>query len=310
MSERSRSGRSPLRHDGPFWRRLASFGAEHAPRALVRYSPPAWAALFALALPDARARVRANLRRVMGRRPRHRELFDVFRTFSHFASCLTEALAMGGSRAEPIACAVEGAEHLERALAGLRGVIMVTAHTGGWETVGPALKRRFDLDIMVAMLREPDARARHIQDRARIRSGIKVVHIGSEPLSVLPLFSHLRKGGALGLQIDRVPHAMRAIPVRLFGASSLVPSGPFHLARATGAPILPVFMRRIGYFRYAVRLCSVIEVPRAATEAQLGEAAQRAASEMERFISAHPTDWFDFGGDLSSEARVEAAVGA
>ena len=51
-----------FRHDGPFWRKLASFGAAHAPRAMVRYSPPAWAFAFALAMPEARARVRRNLR--------------------------------------------------------------------------------------------------------------------------------------------------------------------------------------------------------------------------------------------------------
>jgi lauroyl/myristoyl acyltransferase len=305
MPERSRSGFFLFRRDGPFWRELASFGAEHAPRVIVRYSPPAWAFFFALALPDARARVRANLRRIVGQRPRHRELVDVFRTFSHFASCLTEALAMGGSRAAPIECDVEGAEFLERALAAGRGVILVTAHTGGWETVGPILKRRFGLDIMVAMEREADARARDIQDRARTRSGIKVVHIGNEPLSVLPLFSHLRKGGALGLQIDRVPPAMRALSVRLFGAPAVVPSGPFHLARATGAPIVPVFMRRLGFFRYSVRLCPVIEVTRTATDLDLGGAAQQATTEMERFIAAHPTDWFDFGRDSSSEGRSD-----
>jgi len=298
--------KSPFRRDGPLWRTLASFGADHAPRVVVRYSPPAWAFFFALALPDARARVRANLRRVLGRRARHRELADVFRTFSHFASCLTEALATGGPRAEPAQCEVEGAEHLERALRLGRGVILVTAHTGGWETVGPILMRRFGLDMMVAMLREPDARALRIQDRARERSGIKVAHIGREPLSALPLFSHLRRGGALGIQIDRVPPAMRGLSVRLFGDSDSIPSGPFHLARATGAPIVPVFMRRLGYFRYAVRLCPVIEMSRQASENDLNEAAQRAASEMERFISAHPTDWFDFGFDSAPDPPLAA----
>jgi KDO2-lipid IV(A) lauroyltransferase len=304
--ESTRTSSFLLRRDGSFWRRLASFGAEHAPEAVVRYSPPAWALLFALALPDARARVRANLRRIVGPRPAHREWLDVVRTFSHFASCLTEALAMAGPRADRVACAVDGAGHLEEALAVGRGVILVTAHTGGWETVGPMLRRRFDLDMMVAMLREPDARARSIQDRARALSGIKVVHIGREPLSVLPLFTHLRHGGALGLQIDRVPDGMRGLPVQLFGAPAEIPAGPFHLARATGAPIVPVFMRRLGYFRYGVRLCPVIDVRRGATERELVQAAERAAHAMERFISDHPTDWFDFRNGSSSAPGTEA----
>src|SRR5215470_14959701 len=107
-----------LRHDGPFWRRLASFGAAHAPRAVVRYSPPAWAVAFALAMPAARARVRKNLRSVLGHRPYEIETVDVLRTFSPFASCLTEALAMGGPRTPDVDCVVVGENHLRAAMAG------------------------------------------------------------------------------------------------------------------------------------------------------------------------------------------------
>ena len=286
-----------FRHNGPFWRGLASFGAAHAPRALVRYSPPAWALAFALAMPEARARVRRNLRRVLGARPDRDELADVFRTFSHFASCLTEALAMGGPRPPDVECEVEGASHLQRAVSLGRGIILVTAHTGGWETVGPLLKRDFGLDVMVAMQSEPDEAARRIQDRARERSGIKVVHVGHEPLAVLPLFTHLRRGGVLGVQIDRAPDAMRSLPVPFLGAPWRVPSGPFELARATGAPVLPVFTRRLGYFRYQITLCPLIEVDRKAPSAALAVAAQEATRQMELFIRAHPTHWFDFGSD-------------
>jgi phosphatidylinositol dimannoside acyltransferase len=283
-----------FRHDGPFWRGLATFGAGHAPRALVRYSPPAWALAFALAMPEARARVRLNLRRVLGVRPNREELADIFRTFSHFASCLTEGLAMGGPHPPVVERVVEGAVHLEQALSMGRGVILLTAHTGGWETLGPLLKTDFDLDVMIAMQREPDEEARRIQDRARMRAGIKVAHVGHDPLAVLQLFTHLRGGGVLGVQIDRAPDAMRSLPVQFLGAPWRVPQGPFELARVTGAPIVPVFTRRLGYFRYEIHLCPLIELERKAPSAALIEAARGATVEMERFIRAHPTHWFDF----------------
>src|SRR4026207_341869 len=98
MGETSREGGSvasrwrrpldALRTDGPFWRGLASFGAAHAPGPRGRQPPPGFAFAFALALPGMRSRVRRNLRAVLGPRPYHQELVDVFRTFSHFASCL------------------------------------------------------------------------------------------------------------------------------------------------------------------------------------------------------------------------------
>ena len=287
-----------FRHDGPFWRRLASFGAAHAPRAVLRYSPPAWAFAFALAMPAARARVRKNLRSVLGPRPYRSEIVDVFRTFSHFASCLTEALAMAGPTAPKVECVVRGEDHLRAAMEGGRGVILVTAHTGGWETAGPLLKKEFNRDVMIVMQREPDAKAREIQDRARERSGIKIVHVGDEPLAVLPLLSHVRRGGVLGLQIDRAPDSMRSIEVSLFGTTARVPSGPFLLARAAEAAVLPVFTRRLGHFRYEIELCQRLEIPKTAPDEALVRAAEQAASEMERFIRAHPTHWFDFGREV------------
>jgi lauroyl/myristoyl acyltransferase len=263
----------------------------------MRYGAPGFAFAFALALPGVRARVRRNLRTVLGPRPYHRELADVFRTFSHFASCFAEALALGAPDPREAECTVEGAEYLAQAMAPSRGVIAVTAHTGAWETAGPLLKKALGVDMLIAMEREPDERARAIQDRTRQRSGVRIAHVGDEPLAVLPLFTHLRRGGVLGVQIDRAPSAMRSIPVRLFGQPARVPSGPFWLARATGAPIVPVFAYRVGHFRYEIRICHPIGVARGASEQALQQTAQEVAIEMERFIRLHPTHWFHFGAD-------------
>jgi lauroyl/myristoyl acyltransferase len=290
-----------LRTDGPFWRGLASFTAAHAPEPLIRYGAPGFAFAFALALPAVRARVRQNLRAVLGPRPYHEELVDVFRTFSHFASCLTEALALGAPHPRDADYTVEGAHHIEQAMGRGRGVIVVTAHTGGWETAGPLLKKVLGADILIAMEREPNARAREIQDRLRQRSGVRIAHVGTEPLAVLPLFTHLRRGGVLGVQIDRAPSAMRSIPVRLFEAPARVPSGPFWLARATGAAIVPVFAYRRGHFRYEIQIHRPREIARDAPEEALHGTAQEVATEMENFLRQHPTHWFHFApsGDLA-----------
>jgi KDO2-lipid IV(A) lauroyltransferase len=308
LASRFRRPLAAFKTDGPFWRTLASFGAAHAPRPLVRYGPPGFALAFALALPRVRARVRQNLRAVLGARPYHREVVDVFRTFSHFASCLTEALALGAPRPRQAECRVEGTQHLEGAMARSRGVIMVTAHTGAWETAGPLLKRALGVDMLIAMEREPDAEAREIQDRTRQRSGVRIAHVGTEPLAVLPLFTHLRRGGVLGVQIDRAPRAMRSIPVRLFDAPARVPSGPFWLARATGAPIVPIFAYRRGHFAYEIRICPAREIARDASEDTLRQVAQEVTAEMERFIRLHPTHWFHF--ESSGDARISGADAA
>jgi phosphatidylinositol dimannoside acyltransferase len=286
--------REALRTQGPFWRSLAQFGALHTPLSFVRYSPPLWALPFAFGLRQVRARVRANLRLVRGPATALQEELDIYATFSHFASCLTEGFARNRREPPPFRYTIEGREHFEYALGAGTGVLLATAHTGIWEAAGPLLRRAFDLELVVAMQEEVDSRSRRIHDEARRRTGIRIIHIGTDPLSVLPLLSHLRRRGAVGLQIDRTPSGVRGIGVSLFGRRGSVPAGPFLLARATGTPVVPIFGHRRGFLDYSIQICEPLFVSRQATTKQLAVAAQSAASAMEAFLREHPTHWFHF----------------
>jgi KDO2-lipid IV(A) lauroyltransferase len=178
-----------------------------------------------------------------------------------------------------------------------RGVLLVTAHTGGWETAGAILAREWGLRVMIAERAERDAGARAIQDEARRMQGLLVAHVGDDPLSALPLVRHLREGGVVALQIDRVPPGVRARDVTMFGQRGRVPEGPIRLAVLTGAPILPVFAARQGRRRYEVIVGAPIRMPRSASEAELDSTAQRLADSLASFVRTRPTQWFHFTGE-------------
>jgi KDO2-lipid IV(A) lauroyltransferase len=105
---------------------------------------------------------------------------------------------------------------------------------------------------------------------------------------------------------------MRSIPVRLFDAPARVPSGPFWLARATGASIVPVFAYRHGHFRYEIQIHSSRELARDASDAAMHQTAQSIATEMEQFIRSHPTHWFHFApsGDDAPWSEAPSGDGA
>jgi KDO2-lipid IV(A) lauroyltransferase len=121
-----------------------------------------------------------------------------------------------------------------------------------------------------------------------------VVHVGDDPLAVLPLVRHLRSGGVVALQVDRVPPRLRTRSVTLFGAASAIPEGPLRLAMLTGAPIVPIFAARTGHRRYEVVAHPPIRVARSAGESELDSAAQSVADAMQSFVRARPTQWFHF----------------
>lgn len=290
-------------HDSVLWRRAVRAGVVHGPDAFVRYSPPIFGLAVGAALPKHRRAVLRNIRRARGERGTRgtrgaldalADAADVARVFTNFASCLTEAFLVGSDRQERLTARCVNHEIFVDASAKRRGVILATAHTGGWQAAGPILRSVHAVDVLIVMQRERDQRAQALQDRARDPSAGRIVHVGDNPLDALVLLSHLRRNGTIAMQIDRLPPGMRGHKVELFGEPWAIPEGPLTLARLSGAPIVPVFTRRLRYMEYEVVLGQPVELPRKPSPAQIDAAASELSARVEVFVRANPTQWFHF----------------
>jgi KDO2-lipid IV(A) lauroyltransferase len=275
-------------------RRLAYLGARYGPSFWVRGSPRWFGAFFALALPDVRRRVRENLRWIHGQRPSAVERLDVLRTFTDYAACLAESLASDRDDARRARVTVIGAEHLRDALAGGRGAILVTAHAGPWDVAARFFSDRFGAKVAVVMEAEPDPWARALHDDVRRRSGVEVLRVGGDPTDGLSVLRHLREGGVAAFQIDRAAPSRRSVATSLLGRTFEVPEGPFRLAELARAPVIPLFAVRRGYFDYTIEVEPAISLgPGRGSEARK-LAADASVKALERFVRAHPTQWFHF----------------
>jgi phosphatidylinositol dimannoside acyltransferase len=283
-----------LSRDSILWRKASRVVVAHGPPILIRVLPPVFGVAAALALPDARRKIAENLARIRGKVGRAREAREVARTFASYASCLAEVLSSGTKNARVPDLTVLGKGTIDEALARGKGVVMVTAHTAGWEVVGPVLGAFYGVELVMVMRAEGNAKARQLQDEARRASGLTVVHVGEDPFSSLPLMRKLRQGAVVAMQIDRAPPGMRARRVRLFGGEGEIPEGPIRLAQLSGAPLLPVFCARLGHRSYAAEASGPILVSRRADEGRIDVVAQELADAMTRFVGRHPTQWFHF----------------
>lgn len=283
-----------LRHDSLFWRRAMSAGVTYGPRPWVKYSPPAFGVAFAAALPEQRRKVLKNLRMILGRRGAAEEALDVARVFANYASCLTDTFIAASDRGDRISTHCVHTEHVDRAIAAGRGIILATAHTGGWQVAGPVFSDETGGDLLVVMRRERDEGAQALQESVRKRTGIRVVYVGDDPLEALPLLSHLKRGGVVALQMDRLPQGMRGRKGELFKTPWQVPEGPLRLAALSQSPIIPVFTLRRGYMEYEVHVAPAIHVPPRPGDLDLDRAAQAVLDEIEKFVRANPTQWFHF----------------
>lgn len=290
LVQRAKDRLPDLRHDSEFWRRGIRWGAVKGPDRFIRHSPPFFGAVFAAILPDKRRRIAENFRWV-GRRGTTAEVLSVFSTY---ALSLTEAFAVGSGRNAQLKARVVGDRHFQEARSAGRGVVIATAHTSGWYAAGPILGSVYPDEVLIVMQEERDANAQRIQQEARDRLGLKVVHVGTDPLAAMPLLAHLRKGGVVALQMDRVPKGQRSIEVVLGGRTFAVPEGPLMLAGLAQAPILVVLGRRTGFLEYEVEVGEAIHVPRRASRDELLTAATALTRQIEGFVGRNPSDWFHF----------------
>lgn len=292
--------------DAALWRHLLWAGVQYGPEPFVRYSPPAIGLGFWAALPELRGRVIDNLRRVrradaggaLGERiDAARDVVTSGQVFANFAACLADTflVASGRGYVARVHSANQGADFFRAQEEG-RGIILATAHTAGWDVAGPMLTSLQDAEIVVVMGREEDARARALHDRARENAGVRVVHAGDDPLAALPLLAHLRKKGIVAMKMDRSVPGMRARTVRFFDRAWRIPEGILALAAVSGAPILPVFTRRLGFLEYEYVSSPALHLPRRPSPDELDVAAQQLADRLAAFVIAHPDQWFSWDG--------------
>jgi phosphatidylinositol dimannoside acyltransferase len=296
-------GREAAWVESTFWRRILVQGARRGPELALRWVPPLAGFLFCTALPSVRKGVRRVLRRVRGPRSLGRDLLDVYATFVAYAQSLTEGVAALGPRADRVRFEIDAPDFFYGLAESKQGCIFVTAHTSGFEAAGAALGRVLGLPVVMAMRAEANAEARAMHDAERERGGLEVVHVGNDPLAVLKLAGHVRRGKAVGLQIDRLPPGARSVGVPLFGERAQLPLGPFALARATGAPLVAVWTRRVGFFRVRVRAEGPWQLARGASTAELEAVAAEVASSLEAWVRQAPHHWFDWSKGVGGGPR-------
>jgi KDO2-lipid IV(A) lauroyltransferase len=182
------------------------------------------------------------------------------------------------------------------ALGAGRGVILVTAHVGNWDISGRALHAA-GRPVNLVMAREPNETTQDYARRAREQAGVRVILSDSSVFSAFNMIRALRRNEIVAIQLDRgaaaptAPSGVSRVP--FFGEEAFFQGGPFHLARLSGSPVVPVFTVRRGLRHYEV----VCGRPRHVSR-HVPEDAERALAEtvafLESVVREHPEQWFQF----------------
>jgi lauroyl/myristoyl acyltransferase len=270
--------------------RLAAAAAPRLPRPVRAWLAERLAGVLMARFPAERAAVRRNLARVHpGREPAWLDA-AAERVFARFGVCFADLLSLNRGPQSGLwrhVVGIDTQEPTREALARGRGCVSVTAHLGNWELAGRLLAA-LGRPVHVVMAPEVDPAVGALLARGR-HPGVRFVRL-TNPVIGVELIAALRRGDVVAFQLDRAVGGRGDAAVPFFGAPATFPLGPFVIAAAAGAPVVPAFCVLEPDGSYRLHVEPALPVARGSE----GGALRAAVATLERYVRAHWDQWFNF----------------
>lgn len=294
-----------MEHDGLFWRRMAYWGSVYGPELWKRGAPVLIGYAIFLLVKQNRRGAAANFRRILadaagGRVPgelaAHRAAARMFVEFSRVfvETCeVQHADIVGLDVEQALDIELPPDLDLDNVFPDDKGVVALTSHFGCWE-IGARVMRRFDRPVNLVMAHEGNATVQAFQEEMRQRHGLKIIHSDGSPFASVEMLRALQRGEVVAIQLDRAAPGQVTRPVPFFGEPAPFQIGPFHLARAAGVPLWPVFAVQKGRRQYKLLPSKFYRIPREADEAALDAIQREVVALFESRVREYPYQWFQF----------------
>ncbi|MBD3422644.1 MAG: hypothetical protein GF398_21215 [Chitinivibrionales bacterium] len=271
-----------------FFRLIEYFGVYPAYALLVAVS-------FSYALKDAASnRALQNYRAHLGK---NTTFFHLWRHYYAFGVSLIDRLAALLCRKLPFTYSKEGESIILEALAQGNGIILLGSHIGNWEMAGSLLADVTDAKVNIVMLDNEREDIEKIFSKATQQRKVAIIAISEEGLDMaLPIFSALRRGEIVCMLGDRVL-TQKSTECTFLGAPASFPAGPYEIAAASGAPLIPFFVTKHGLKHYHLQAQPALisgKLARATRQHEIDAAIKKFVGLMESVVRKHPCTWLNF----------------
>lgn len=247
---------------------------------------------------ETRAAIAANLAAVFPSEDPaalERRALDTLRSYAHDTIDFLQALASEPGQRQSLFVLAEAHRPLFADLCSRgRGIILVTGHYGNWEIGSLLIREALDLPLTIVAMPEADPQVNRIRRQIRDRLGADTLEVRQSLDTALQIRRRLAGSHIVAMLIDR-HYGRDRVPVTLFGRRALFLRTPLLMAHATGAPVLPCFIERVGPGRFDASPGTpiFIDTARPRDEA-IRDAAQQVADALADRIIRRPELWYHF----------------
>ncbi len=165
----------------------------------------------------------------------------------------------GGRRAEfAEGLEVYGEEHVQAALARGKGALILTAHLGNYVLMGILAVQRFGYSLSIISKVLKNRVAEELFESLRQAGGVNGIHAQQ---AYRPAVRALRRQELVGFMLDQQRPASQGVFVDFFGRLASTSPGLAFMSAATGAPVVPVFIRRKASGGHILEALPLMEPP-------------------------------------------------
>jgi predicted LPLAT superfamily acyltransferase len=253
-------------------------------------------AWYTLLRPSIRRRTYHYLRRRFPEARGAALLLHSYRLATAFGKSLVDRAVVGILGPERLAIDFPQAATLQGLLDEGKGVVLMTAHVGGWQAAMPGVDF-LQAPVNMLLQRAQDDVDRHWYEHAGRERPFRTIDPAGYLGGSLEMLAALKRGELLCVMGDRVLGSERnVLPVPFLGGEALFPVSAYRIAAAADAPIAALFARKTGPARYELLLPAVIRVPDGlgrAPEAYRPYVAAFVAA-LEAFAQDNPYQFYNF----------------
>jgi predicted LPLAT superfamily acyltransferase len=194
----------------------------------------------------------------------------------------------------------DGHSIIADAIAGGKGVILISAHLGNWELaaycLGSFLREGTRVPVNAVMFKGESDKVQRQLSKASGEPPFKVITSNDSLQASIDCMEALKRGEIVAIHGDRMLGS-GGVKVPFLGADAKFPIGPYVLAANTGAPVVFTFANRLGTRHYALTVRGPYHfafTSRKQREQNLKAWAGTYAGILEELVGKYPLQWHNF----------------
>lgn len=219
----------------------------------------------------------------------------MIRNLIAFGQALVDRAWLGINPGSALAGEFVGYEQLVELANRGKGIVLLTAHVGNWQT---ALAHLDSLPTRVHALMHYDqeAAAKHYFDISGAKRPFEIIDSEGPWGGMIEATAALQRGEVVTIMGDRLVKGS-AVKVDFLGQRARVPDAAYFLAGSVGAPVVAMFAAKTGRKTYQLRVWDSW-YPRWESREQRGEECRasgaRFAKNLQEYLDEYPYQWYNF----------------